>query len=36
MIAAHALRQRCTLVTNHTRPLARVPGLALENWVQST
>ncbi len=33
MIAAHALSQQSTLVTN-TREFARVPGLALENWVQ--
>jgi tRNA(fMet)-specific endonuclease VapC len=36
MIAAHALSQESTLVTNNTREFARVPGLALENWVQST
>jgi tRNA(fMet)-specific endonuclease VapC len=35
MIAAHALSQQSTLVTNNTREFARVPGLALENWVQS-
>ena len=34
MIAAHALSQQGTLVTNNTREFARVPGLALENWVQ--
>jgi hypothetical protein len=34
MIAAHALSQQCTLVTNNTREFARVPGLAIENWVQ--
>ena len=33
MIAAHALSQQSTLVTNNTREFARVPGLALENWV---
>ena len=33
MIAAHALSQQSTLVTNTTREFARVPGLALENWV---
>jgi hypothetical protein len=33
-IAAHALSQQSTLVTNNTREFARVPGLALENWVQ--
>ena len=36
MIAAHALSQQSTLVTNNTREFERVPGLALENWVQST
>lgn len=35
MIAAHALSRKSTLVTNNTREFARVPGLALENWVQS-
>jgi tRNA(fMet)-specific endonuclease VapC len=34
MIGAHALSQQSTLVTNNTREFARVPGLALENWVQ--
>ena len=34
MIAAHALSQQSTLVTNNIREFARVPGLALENWVQ--
>jgi len=34
MIAAHALSQQSTLITNNTREFARVPGLALENWVQ--
>ncbi len=32
-IAAHALAQNMTLVTNNTREFARVPGLKLENWV---
>ena len=35
MIAAHALSRTSTLVTNNIREFARVPGLALENWVQS-
>ena len=33
MIAAHALSQRATLVTNNTREFERVPGLQVENWV---
>ena len=36
MIGAHALSQQSTLVTNNTREFARVPGLALENWVQQS
>ena len=35
MIAAHALSQQSTLVTNNTREFARVPGLPLENWVEN-
>lgn len=33
MIAAHALSQNATLVTNNLREFERVPGLQLENWV---
>jgi tRNA(fMet)-specific endonuclease VapC len=33
LIAAHAVTLRCTLVTNNVRHFARVPGLAVENWV---
>ena len=36
MIAAHALSQNSTLVTNNTGEFARVPGLRVENWVQSS
>lgn len=36
MIAAHALSNRVTLVTNNTRELSRVGGLSLENWVNQT
>jgi tRNA(fMet)-specific endonuclease VapC len=32
-LAAHALAQGWTLVTNNTREFVRVPGLKLENWV---
>lgn len=33
MIAAHALSQQATLVTNNTREFANVKGLQLDNWV---
>jgi tRNA(fMet)-specific endonuclease VapC len=33
MIAAHALSQQATLVTNNTREFSKVSGLRLENWV---
>lgn len=33
LIAAHALAQRLTLVTNNTRHFTRVAGLRTENWV---
>lgn len=32
-IAAHALSQDLTLVTNNTREFERVPGLRVENWI---
>jgi tRNA(fMet)-specific endonuclease VapC len=31
-IAAHAQHRRLTLVSNNTKHLGRVPGLALEDW----
>ena len=36
MIAAHALSQQATLITNNTREFARVPSLQLDNWVPAT
>jgi len=33
LIAAHAVSQGLTLVTNNTREFARVSGLTLMNWV---
>ena len=35
MIAAHALSQQATLVTNNTSEFARIPGLRLDNWVDA-
>lgn len=35
LIAAHALSQQALLVTNNTREFAKVPGLQLDNWVDS-
>ena len=31
-LAAHAMAEGWTLVTNNTREFERVPGLRLENW----
>ncbi len=33
-LAAHALAEGWTLVTNNAREFARVPGLQVENWVE--
>jgi tRNA(fMet)-specific endonuclease VapC len=33
-IAAHALAENLTLVTNNEREFGRVPGLRIENWVR--
>ena len=35
MPAAHALSADLTLVTNNTREFQRVPGLRVENWLES-
>ena len=35
LIAAHALEQGLTLVTNNLKEFKRVPGLELENWMKS-
>ncbi|RJF90041.1 type II toxin-antitoxin system VapC family toxin [Oleomonas cavernae] len=32
-IAAHALSEQFTLVTNNVREFQRIPGLAIENWI---
>lgn len=32
LIAAHALAENLTLVTNNTREFERIDGLKLENW----
>jgi tRNA(fMet)-specific endonuclease VapC len=34
LIAAHALSQGLTLVTNNERDFADVPGLTVENWTR--
>ena len=34
LIAAHALEQGFTLVTNNLKEFKRVPGLKLENWMK--
>lgn len=34
LIAAHALALDCTLVTDNTTEFARVPDLAVENWLR--
>lgn len=33
MIAAHAIAEDCTVVTNNTGEFVRVEGLKVENWV---
>ncbi|MHB1532959.1 MAG: type II toxin-antitoxin system tRNA(fMet)-specific endonuclease VapC [Acidithiobacillus sp.] len=35
LIAAHAIHEGATLVTNNGREFERVPGLNLENWAAS-
>ncbi|MFM7549323.1 MAG: type II toxin-antitoxin system VapC family toxin [Cyanobacteriota bacterium] len=36
LIAAHALSQQASLVTNNVKEFERVPGLQLDNWVPSS
>ena len=36
LIAAHALSLNLVLVTANTQEFLRVPGLAVQNWLQST
>lgn len=36
LIAAQALSEGLTLVTNNTREYDRIPGLSIENWVRRT
>jgi tRNA(fMet)-specific endonuclease VapC len=36
LIAAHALQQNRTIVTNNTNEFRRVRGLRLENWTEPT
>jgi tRNA(fMet)-specific endonuclease VapC len=34
-IAAHAIEQQATLVTDNVAEFQRVPGLQIENWVRT-
>lgn len=34
LIAAHALYQGLTLVTNNTKEFNRVPNLIIEDWIE--
>jgi tRNA(fMet)-specific endonuclease VapC len=34
LIAAHAIEQQATLVTDNVAEFQRVPGLQIENWVR--
>jgi tRNA(fMet)-specific endonuclease VapC len=36
LIAAHALSQQASLVTNNVKEFERVPGLKLDHWVPSS
>lgn len=35
LIAAHALSQDCAVVTANRREFSRIPGLKVENWLES-
>lgn len=34
LIAAHALSEKCTLVTNNTKEFRRIEGLQIEDWTK--
>jgi tRNA(fMet)-specific endonuclease VapC len=34
LIAAHALSQSCTLVTNNEKEFCRIPNLKIDNWAK--
>ncbi len=36
IIAAHALEQEATIITDNVAEFQRVPGLRIENWVRSS
>lgn len=36
LIAAHAVSLNAIVVTNNTKDFARYPGLAVENWIESS
>ncbi|KAA3658420.1 MAG: type II toxin-antitoxin system VapC family toxin [Calditrichaeota bacterium] len=34
LIAAHAMAENATLITNNTKEFSRIPGLKIENWLE--